>query len=219
MDLLMNYILEKRPIKHARIKVSSDQSVRVVVPAGFSKSEIETLIKQKQGWIEKHLKHFKAKPEKIGLHKNQILLLGNRYTYFYSPDLHYNVIINHEHKTIQAKKDLIDEEVQLKWYRQEARRVICNRVEELAKKHRFSFNKVFIRGQRTKWGNCSKEKNLSFNWRLIKTPQLVIDYIIIHELLHTETMNHSRNFWLKLKMLYPEYKQAIEWLERYGGGL
>ena len=219
MTLPDNYILEKKEVKHARIRVSENLSVRVLVPTDFSNSEINLLIKKKQKWIDKNLTAFSKKKDKIKLHHNQLLLLGNRYNYFFTAHLHNKVLINHTSKTIQSKTNLLDKTEQLKWYKRFAKRHITERLADLAKKHKFRYNKVFIRDQRTKWGNCSTEKNLSFNWRLIKTPQFVIDYLIIHELVHTRTMNHHQKFWAELKSLFPEYKEAVKWLDKYGNSL
>lgn len=176
MVLPENYILERKDVKHARIKVSENLTVRVLVPENFDSTDIKNLIKKKQIWIEKNLNKFKGKTEKIKLHDNQILLFGNKYAYFYRSDLRNKVIVNQEHKTIQSNKDLLEPTVLLKWHKLYAKQYINQRLSELAKENKFKYNKVFIRDQRTKWGNCSTEKNLSFNWRLIKTPHFVIDY-------------------------------------------
>lgn len=219
MTLPENYILERKNVKHARIRVSENLSVRVLVPENFNSTDIENLLKKKQNWIDKNLNKFKGKTEKIKLHDNQILLFGNKYTYFYRAEFHNRVVVNQEHKTIQSKTNLLDKAEQLKWYKRFAKRHITKRLEEIAKEHKFKYNKVFIRDQRTKWGNCSADKNLSFNWRLIKTPHFVIDYLIFHELVHTRTMNHTNKFWTELRSLYPEYQQAVKWLDKYGNSL
>ena len=93
------------------------------------------------------------------------------------------------------------------------------RTKELAGRLNFTYKAVYIRDQKTKLGNCSSDKNISLNWRLIKVPTLVSDYIIIHELVHTKIMNHSAKFWTLLKSLYPDYKEAINWLDKYGNSL
>lgn len=219
MTLPENYILERKKVKHARIRVSENLSVRVLVPENFDNSDIQNLLKKKENWIEKNLNKFKGKTEKIKLHDNQILLFGNKYTYFYRTEFHNKVVVNQEHKTIQSKGNLLDKDELLKWYKRFAKRHITKRLAQIAKEHKFKFNKVFIRDQRTKWGNCSADKNLSFNWRLIKTPHFVIDYLIFHELVHTRTMNHTNRFWTELRTLYPEYLQAIKWLDKYGNSL
>lgn len=219
MILPENYILERKKIKHARIRVSENLSVRILVPENFDNSDIESLVNKKRSWIDENLTKFKGKAEKIKLNDDQILLFGNKYSYFYRPDLHNKVIVNQTHKTIQSKIDLLKKTEQLKWYKRYAKRHINQRLAEISRKYKFKYNKVFIRDQRTKWGNCSAEKNLSFNWRLIKTPHFVIDYLIFHELLHTRTMNHSSKFWVELRNLYPEYQEAIKWLDKYGNNI
>jgi predicted metal-dependent hydrolase len=90
---------------------------------------------------------------------------------------------------------------------------------ELAERLNFKYNQIYIRSQHKKLGNCSEDKNISFNWRIIKAPEFVIDYLIIHELVHTRIMDHSTKFWLMIKSIYPEYKNAIHWLEKYGNSL
>jgi predicted metal-dependent hydrolase len=219
MTMPDNFILERKKVKHARIRVSENLSVRVLVPENFDNTDIQNLLKKKQSWIDKNLNKFKSRTEKIKLHDNQILLFGNKYTYFYRAEYHNKVVINKEHKTIQSKINLLDKDQQLKWHKRCAKRHITKRLKEIAKEYKFKYNKVFIRDQRTKWGNCSTQKNLSFNWRLIKTPDFVIDYLIFHELVHTRTMNHTAKFWTELRSLYPEYPEAVKWLDRYGNSL
>lgn len=219
MALPDNYILERKNVKHARIRVSENLSVRVLVPQNFDSTDIQNLLKKKQNWIDKNLNKFKGKTEIIKLHDNQILLFGNKYTYFYRSEFHNRVVVNQEHKTIQSKTNLLDDDEQLKWYKRFAKRHINQRLTDVSSQHKYKYNKVFIRDQRTKWGNCSTEKNLSFNWRLVKTPHFVIDYLIFHELVHTRTMNHTNKFWTELRSLYPEYQEAIKWLDKYGNSL
>lgn len=219
MTLPENYILERKNVKHARIRVSENLSVRVLVPENFDCTDIQNLIKKKQNWIDKNLNKFKGRTEKIKLHDNQILLFGNKYTYFYRSEFHNRVVVNQEYKTIQSKTNLLDDDEQLKWYKRFAKRHINQRLIDVSSQHKYEYNKVFIRDQSTKWGNCSTEKNLSFNWRLIKTPHFVIDYLIFHELVHTRIMNHTNKFWTELKSLYPEYQEAIKWLDKYGNSL
>jgi predicted metal-dependent hydrolase len=68
----------------------------------------------------------------------------------------------------------------------------------------------------TRWGSCSIDKNLHFNWKLIMTPLPVIDYVVSHELAHLVEMNHSRNFWEKVRKMFPLYRQYRTWLKRNG---
>lgn len=213
-----NYVFIQKDVKHARIKVSEDGIVRFVIPPSFSEADVDLLVKKKQGWIDKNLQFFSGM-SRIELQRNQILLYGNRYTYYYDSRYENKVIFDHDYKTIRAKRDLLDLKIQEKWLRDVAKQYISRRINELAEKFGFEYNQLFIRDQRKKWGNCSKEKNISLNWRLIKAPLFVIDYLIIHELVHTLVMNHSHKFWTLLRSYYPDYKDAVNWLDKYGNSL
>lgn len=213
-----NQTLQKKNIKHARIKVSEDGHVRVLVPHSFSDDDISALLSKKLKWIAKQRAFFNKK-SRIDLARNQLLLFGNRYSYFYDDTYRRKIVIDHSFKTIRAKKDLLDPVTQKKWYKHEARKYLVARAEELAKRLHFNYKEIYIRDQRTKLGNCSEDLNISLNWRLVKTPTLVSDYIIIHELVHTKIMNHSGKFWILLKSLYPNYRNAMSWLDKYGNSL
>jgi len=218
MHLPDNYILIQREVKHARLRVSEDGNIRVIIPQAFTQEEVNTLITKKQRWIDKHLKFF-ANMSKINMQRNQILLYGNRYTYFYDSKYEHRIIVDHDHKIIKAKKNLLDRLIQQSWYTGLAKKYLTKRTAELAKNLNLKYNRLYIRNQSKKWGNCSQKKNISLNWRLIKAPPFVIDYIIIHELVHTVVMNHTHKFWVFLKSLYPASKDAMDWLEKYGNSL
>jgi predicted metal-dependent hydrolase len=218
MILPGNYTLQKKDIQHARIKVSEDGHVRVLVPYFFTDDDISALLSKKSKWIAGKQAFF-SKKSRIELARNQLLLFGNRYSYFYDDTYSRKIVIDHSFKTIRAKRELLDPVTQKKWYKHEARKYLVARTEELAKRLRFHYKAIYIRDQRTKLGNCSEHRNISLNWRLVKAPTLVSDFIIIHELVHTRIMNHSGKFWTILKSLYPDYKDAMNWLDTYGNSL
>ncbi|WP_153304453.1 M48 family metallopeptidase [Desulfosudis oleivorans] len=213
-----NHTLQKKDIKHARIKVAEDGHVRVLVPHSFTDDDISALLTKKSKWIAKQRAFFNKK-SRIELARNQLLLFGNRYSYFYDDTYSRKILIDHSFKTIRAKKDLLDPAIQKKWYKHEARKYLVSRTEDLAERLHFKYKAIYIRDQKTKLGNCSYDRNISLNWRLIKAPTLISDYIIIHELVHTKIMNHSGKFWTLLKSLYPYYKDAMNWLDKYGNCL
>ena len=68
----------------------------------------------------------------------------------------------------------------------------------LANEHGFEYNKASVKNQRTRWGSCSYKNNISLNIKLVLLPQELIDYVILHELVHTRIHNHGRNFWAEL---------------------
>lgn len=96
------------------------------------------------------------------------------------------------------KVDIID--------RQKAKPIIINRVEFLAKLFDFSYSRITIKDQKTIWGSCSSKNNLNFNYKIASLPEKLMDYVILHELVHTKVKNHSKRFWDKLDQYVPDSK-------------
>ena len=213
-----NYSVVRRDVKHARLRVHEDGSVQMFVPLAFSDEEIDRLFEVKKQWILSKQRFF-AQKEKIKLRRNEILLFGNRYAYYYSAKYKNKIEINHESKTIQANRDLLDSIIQEKWLKSVAKKHIMKRVEALSEALLLPYHRLYIRSPKKKWGNCSKEKNISINWRVIKAPQFVIDYVIIHELCHTVIMKHTVRFQTLLRSYCPDCEAAQAWLDRYGNSL
>ena len=213
-----NCSVVRREVKNSRLRVCEDCTVQWFVPMSFTNEDVERLLEKKSKWIASKRQFFEQKT-KIQLRRNELLLFGNRYAYFYSSKYQNKVVINHESKTIQAKRDLLDTVVQEKWLKSVARKYILARVEKLSEALLLPYNKLYIRSQKRKWGNCSKEKNISINWRVIKAPEFVIDYIIIHELCHTVIMKHTVRFQTLLRSHCPDCEQAQLWLDKYGNSL
>ena len=213
-----NCSVTRRNVKNARLRVCEDGSVQLFVPMAFTDEDIERLLEKKAQWIATKRQFFEQK-SKIQLRRNELLLFGNRYAYFYSSKYQNKIIVNHESRTIQAKRDLLDISVQEKWIKTIARKYISSRARILSEALLLPYNKLYIRSQKRKWGNCSKEKNISINWRVIKAPEFVIDYIIIHELCHTVIMKHTIRFQTLLRSHCPDCEQAQAWLDKYGNSL
>jgi len=83
---------------------------------------------------------------------------------------------------------------------------ILTRLAVLSEQHGLAYNKASVRRQRTLWGSCSPKKNISLNLHLVKLPPELMDYVIVHELVHTRVLNHSPRFWSELERLVPNAK-------------
>jgi predicted metal-dependent hydrolase len=93
---------------------------------------------------------------------------------------------------------------------------LINLLEEMAKIHNFKYNKVSIRNQKTKWGSCSAKNNISLNINLVRLPDQLRDYVILHELVHTRIKNHSKKFWSELdKTVGGSAKELAKKLRKY----
>lgn len=92
-------------------------------------------------------------------------------------------------------------------YKDQALKLIRERLEYLNKFYGFKYNHVFIKKQKTRWGSCSKKGNLNFNYKIALIPQKSADYIIVHELCHLKEFNHSKKFWNLVAKTVSDYKK------------
>jgi predicted metal-dependent hydrolase len=106
-----------------------------------------------------------------------------------------------------------------RWLRRQARERIESHLAVVTGRLRQRANRLYLMGQRTKWGNCSSRRNLSFNWRLILGPEFVLRYIVTHEAVHLAIPDHSAKFWLTVQSLCPETERAKQWLCSQGHDL
>ncbi len=99
--------------------------------------------------------------------------------------------------------------------RVQARRMLLERLEYLARRHDFTYNRVFVKNQKTLWGSCSSANNINLNVNLVRLPDELRDYVIIHELVHTRHKNHGRQFWQALNAIVGDGKRLQRQLRRY----
>tara|TARA_B100000959_G_scaffold61167_1_gene64281 strand:- start:2310 stop:2858 length:549 start_codon:yes stop_codon:yes gene_type:complete len=99
--------------------------------------------------------------------------------------------------------------------RKVARKILCRRIGELAQLHNFVYNRVTIRKQKTRWGSCSSKNNINLNANLLHLPFELIDYVLLHELVHTRIKNHSKDFWNELDSVVPNARKVDQRLKEY----
>jgi predicted metal-dependent hydrolase len=106
-----------------------------------------------------------------------------------------------------------------RWYRNAARDMICHRALHWAPQIGVGYGRIAIRAQRTRWGSCSTKGNLNFNWRLVMAPVEVVDYVVIHELVHLAIPNHSPAFWREVERWCPDRRGRQRWLRDHAARL
>lgn len=101
-------------------------------------------------------------------------------------------------------------------YREAARAKLSERTAFFAGRMGVSWNRIFIKETKTRWGSCSQAGNLNFNWKLILMPPEILDYVVVHELAHRKEMNHSPRFWAEVAAVLPDYRERRRWLKEHG---
>lgn len=221
---VVRFVKRKRQ-KYIRIRVA-DEHITVSAPWYSSHREMELFLMEKRRWVNSTLSKIILKKSNIRALReqngNKILLRGE-----WKPLVRDTGLGNGKWRFEEQNDRILftapagrsgfpDKDTLNRFYRRIAGMEIRRRLEERAAVLPFSYKKVFIRSQKTKWGTCSTRGNLSFNWRLIKCPLFVLDYLIVHELCHTVYMNHSRDFWNLVQHHCPDYKRAKKWIDEHG---
>lgn len=155
---------------------------------------------------------------------NEIRILGVPYPVEYSAQpLNKASVVHTSNKIIVypsiLKKNLKHNEILLNWLKVQAKRHIIKRTRDLAERYGFEYKRIAVKDQSSRWGSCSSLGNLNFNWRLFLAPSVVLDYVIIHELAHTQQMNHSKAFWNIVEKIMPEFRKSKLWLKTNGNNL
>lgn len=103
-----------------------------------------------------------------------------------------------------------------KWYQQQATAYLIDRSLLLSARYDLKANSFQVKTYKARWGSCSQDGHIRYNWKIIQASKGIIDYLIIHELCHLKEHNHSANFWQLVAKLCPDYKQHRQWLKTYG---
>jgi len=210
-------IIERSWRKTVTLHISPDGSLRIKAPYLVPQYTIDQFIKKHEVWIAKKRKELTTRVS----NKKFVYKPGNTVLFMGVPREitvgNFTTITAIENK-LQFPDYLqfrMKEEV-LRWYKREAANFITATVHEMAQEMKTSYQSLTFSDTKSKWGSCTHDNRLQFNWRLIMAPALVIRYVVIHELAHTTIKNHSHTFWALVERYTPSYKQQRKWLKTHG---
>lgn len=217
----LNYTIVYSKRKTLNITVERDRSVIVRAPEGTDPQKIRHAVESKRLWIYEKIRHpqkysgIPHPPGKELVSGESMLYLGRNYRID---------IVEGDYEGVRFANKFILSKTTLScarqwfrdWYIAKAREKITPKVKYHAKNMGVEFNKVLISDLKYRWGSCTPKDNLNFNWRLIKAPMFVIDYVIVHELAHLMESNHTAQFWNIIEAQLPGSQKAKDWLKEHG---
>ena len=219
----VSYTIRRSPrAKHIRITISAHDGVVVTFPSRMRRYvNPDDFLREKEDWVLRHLSKMTPASGVAELTSgSRVSIYGREYTVailncsvrrpeieLTGSELRVALPVDYNGRVKDAVKE---------WIRRQAAPVIQREAEELAEQIGVRYKRLTIRDQRTKWGSCSRNGNLSFNWRLILFPPDVLRYVVIHELCHLKQFNHSPRFWQLVEQFDPSYQRSIEWLRING---
>lgn len=207
-----------------KLKVEANGEVVVVTPPRVPASKIQAFVEAHLGWIVRIQATLQSR-HTLSHDDQTVSLFGKKYTkqIVNDPDHRIGVRVEGENLIIniisEREKSPPASEIAKqidRFIKNTAEKYLIPRTHQLAETMGIKFKRISLRQQKSRWGSCSSEGNLNFNWRLVHYPTPVIDYVIIHELAHRREMNHSSAFWHIVKEYDPAFAQHRGWLKRNG---
>lgn len=201
------------------LEVKPDGRLIVRAPNYASKAQIQAVVDQKTSWIRKTqktlAKKYPALKPKTFTPGECFWYLGEQFplqlTNRQRPSLDLDGAFKLSRAALGSAKAVFTE-----WYREETRQITQDLIDTYTKQYGFNVNQVRVTSARTQWGSCSGVNNLNFTYRLCMAPLPVIDYVVVHELVHLKIRNHSTSFWNAVVKINPSYDQHRQWLKKYG---
>jgi predicted metal-dependent hydrolase len=207
--------------KKLTITVERDRTIVVHAPQGISKEEVRRVVDAKRQWILTKLRHPQKYQDRLHPPGKEVVngesapYLGTDYRIEVTETASGEIEFSHIFM-VPAVHQAKRREVLRDWYIAQAREKILPRVEQQARELGVRFAAAKIVDNRYRWGSCTVNDNVNFNWRLIKAPMFVIDYVIVHELAHLIEGNHTPRFWNIVRAQIADLDKAKTWLKENG---
>lgn len=177
--------------KSISVKIIDENNILVSAPKGVSKTYIDNFLNSKQNWINNKINSIKNKNIEFNdvINKTKYMIFGEVISY------------NGNFKN---------------YYESLCKNYVINRVEEISKLCGLTYNNLYFKNFTSKWGHCDNNKNITINYKLVFLKKQVIDYVIVHELCHTQYMNHQKEFRALLSSYFKNEALYKKELKKYG---
>ena len=225
----LSYTIRRSGRRKKTVAVTVDPSgdVLLVAPEHFSASRLDAVVRRKAPWIVRRLRHVQShglppSPREF-VSGESVQYLGRHYRLKVHPKatgeaklrggwLHVPAPRGGE-RTAHVRGALVS------WFRRHAAERLPERVEAWRPRAGVAMPHVVIADQQKRWGSCDRNGTIRLNWRIIQASMRLVDYVVVHELVHLRHRGHGRAYWQDLGRVMPDYERRREDLRRWGVGL
>ncbi len=217
-DIKVDKIIRSKR-KTIALIVTDDATLVVREPMDTTIEYIEELVSKKRCWI----KEKKKLAIKNGVVNKKEFVNGEGFLYL--GEIYILKLGDYEKvelmDTLRFPKICLPnaKEVMIEWYKQKAFTKISDRASRYSKITGWKYKSLAITNAQRRWGSCGPRGTINFSWKLIMAPLNVVDYVVVHELVHLTEKNHSVKFWNKVRTVLPDYEKRERWLKENGKGL
>lgn len=202
-------ITRRKGSSRISLRVKPNGLVSVNIPWLATEKEAFKFVQQNMDWINRQQKLLEKHKQYFGINQ-EVNTKFHRISIVSVEQGKVRAVLKNKEVVITIPNDLDVTEDRIQAFirkviievcRKDAKNYLPQRAKQLALEHGFKFEKVFLKNLKSKWGSCSSNKNINLNVHLMRLPEHLIDFIILHELTHTEHMNHGPHFWERLNMV------------------
>lgn len=209
-----------------RLVIQPGGALEVVAPHGATQTRVESALREHETWIARtraRLSKLVSNAAPEPLTQGRSLALAGRTLRLNlrlgAPEGRFRVSMTADDQltlTLPSQDDALVHAALEAFYRRQARTIITERLNHWNAHYGYTWTRVTIKEQKTRWGSCSRKGSLNFNWRLLLAPLPVLDYVVVHELCHLCEMSHAPRFWRLVEIACPDYVQHRRWLRAHG---
>ncbi len=211
--------------QHLRLVIRHEGGLEVVVPRGTPTSRVEQVLREKAQWVVTTLDRVSSEAAAAApplLTDGRVLPFAGQHLALMirtgAPEGRFRALLAGDALTLtvaDSRQETIRTALET-WYRRRARDIVAERLDVCNAAYGFTYRRVSIKEQKSRWGSCSRKGNLNFNWRLLLAPLPVLDYVVTHELAHLKELNHSPRFWQIVASGCPDHLSHRRWLRVHG---
>ena len=223
------YTIRRSARRKKTVAVTVDPAGRVllVAPEHFATSRLDAMVRRKAPWIVQRLRRAQshgppASPREF-VSGESVLYLGRHYRLKVDPhETGYAKLRGgwlHVPAPARPRQTATVRESVVAWFRRHAAERLPERVAAWRPKAGVAMPRVVIADQQKRWGSCDRRGTIRLNWRIIQAPMRLVDYVVVHELVHLRHRGHGRDYWQAVGRIMPDYERRREDLKRCGAGL
>jgi predicted metal-dependent hydrolase len=202
------------------LEINNRAELIVRAPIRASTQEIKKLVKEKMQWISKKrsemMQRESQRKKRRYVDGEKFECLGKEYPLAIRDNSNYAFYFNGKELIVGTKYKPLIKDFLIFWYKKQAQKYINKKAAYYSNLMGIRYKKINITSAQTRWGSCSYTKNLNFSWRLVLAPTQIVNYVIVHELVHLIEMNHSERFWQNVAKIMPNYRIYESWLKENG---
>ena len=217
MEITYSIVYSNR--KTLSIIVERDRSVIVRAPVNTSKDTIAREVEKRKRLLLKKIEHNQKYPFNKQIKEfvagESLMYLGKNYKLYVVDEELEDVVFDNKFIISKSNQQQANNLFK-KWYIKTAQEIIVPKAKSIANQLGVGYNNINILDLKFRWGSCTPKDNIHFNWRLLKAPIIVLEYIIVHELTHLLESNHTPEFWNRVSTQLPNYEKAKLWLKENG---